>query len=570
MQKRINHLLKNDLFLNFLICIISIFAIYSLFKSDFFSTHDGVTHVARFAQFHQALIDGQFPPRWASNVAYGLGSPVLMFNAPLPYFVSEVPYFIVNNYHFAIEIIFALSWIASGIAFYYFAKDLFGKVPGFLGGLFYIYAPYRFIDVYVRGAFPESFSFIFPPLILLFAKRLIENPQKRYLIELVLSMAGVILSHNVIALLSSGLLFLYSLVLILLYKKVKRIILIFIAYILALLLSAFYWIPAIFEKHFANLDNLINPSSYVPNFAPIEWIIYSPWAWGPLRSESPMSPQLGLTQILALIISVMLISMFFLRNKLPKKIKSAMYFEVNKIQLIHYFIFLFLLIISVFLMTKYSRFFWDNITLLAFFLYPWRFLTLAIFCVAIIASFNLSVLKNNKIILIIFVILLLYSNRNHSQLVGVVQKNEDFYKFHTDTTDMWGEFMSKSVSLEFVEECKKKRCQNYDELSTPKDVKYSLLTHRSNLIQVKYNSEEDSNLTLNNSYFPGWKYYIDDLEIKDYKLDRKGVPLFEIPSGEHILTARFENTPIRNLAIVVSGFSLIGIVGFSIWPKRFY
>ena len=85
--------------------LLSLPATWPLFKSNFYSTHDGITHVVRFAKFEQDLREGQLVPRWASGVAFNLGSPVLMYNAPLPYLFTEVPRFLGLDLASAIECI---------------------------------------------------------------------------------------------------------------------------------------------------------------------------------------------------------------------------------------------------------------------------------------------------------------------------------------------------------------------------------------------------------------------------------------------------------------------------------
>ena len=47
-------------------------------------THDGADHVARIANFYQNLGEGNLIPRWAGNLNWGYGHPILMFLYPLP------------------------------------------------------------------------------------------------------------------------------------------------------------------------------------------------------------------------------------------------------------------------------------------------------------------------------------------------------------------------------------------------------------------------------------------------------------------------------------------------------
>lgn len=547
-----------SLILIILIIVLSIPAVLSLFKADFYSSHDGVTHVIRFLKFHQNLSEGQFPPKWSDGISFGLGSPVLMFNAPLPYFIAEVPKFLGAEYSSSIEIIFALGLILSGLTFFFWIKDIFGNIPAFVGALFYVYAPYRFIDIYVRGAYPESFAFIFPPLILLSIKKVIEKGKLRWFAIGILSLMGIILSHNVAAMLFLAVAIIYAVFLSFLEARFKRLFLVFLMIIFALGISSFYWVPAYFEKGYTNLDKLNSSRSFDANFVSLNDIVYSKWNWGPVRSESPMSPQLGITQILAIILTLIIILVNFIKKQ---KIKTYL--------LGYALLFICLILFSIFLMTNYSLFLWERVSLLSFVLYPWRFLMIALFCSATVASLVVYMFKNSKIIVVIFIILLFYANKNHSQLVGIVNGNNDYFFKINNTTDMWGEFLPIGANLDTVYKCKIGNCYFNKVISTGI---YNLqeIEHKNNLIKYKYETILPTFATINIFYFPGWEIYIDDKKINEVKINKLGTMDIELPTGEHFLKTKFSNTTLRNMAIVISAISFSVTGGVILWLKRYF
>jgi len=205
-------ILKNDsFFLVLVIILVGIFASRSLFLPGFYSSHDGISHVIRLVKFHEGLMDGQIIPRWSKGLAFGLGSPVLLFYGQLPYLVGLIPKLLGFSYSSSIEIVFSLSLIISGITFYLWAKEISSKNAALIGSILYIYAPYRFLDIYVRGAYPESFAFIFPPLMLLSLYKIFYRSKKKGFVLAVLSLSGIILSHNVMALFFVPIYILYSL-----------------------------------------------------------------------------------------------------------------------------------------------------------------------------------------------------------------------------------------------------------------------------------------------------------------------------------------------------------------------
>ena len=75
-----------------LIAAISVFALKDLWGPQFYTSHDGQSHLARLYQYDRLLRDGQFPPRWAGQFAGERGYPVFVFAYPLPYAVGETFY----------------------------------------------------------------------------------------------------------------------------------------------------------------------------------------------------------------------------------------------------------------------------------------------------------------------------------------------------------------------------------------------------------------------------------------------------------------------------------------------
>ncbi|HVZ58169.1 MAG TPA: hypothetical protein VG935_00235, partial [Patescibacteria group bacterium] len=81
--------MKNRAILLFLV-IVSLLPLLPLVHSGLPITHDGKDHVARIANFYQNLTEGVLIPRWAGNLNWGYGHPVLMFLYPLPSYMAAV------------------------------------------------------------------------------------------------------------------------------------------------------------------------------------------------------------------------------------------------------------------------------------------------------------------------------------------------------------------------------------------------------------------------------------------------------------------------------------------------
>src|SRR3989339_786043 len=68
---------------------ISLLPLIGLVPNSLPITHDGADHVARIANFFQGLSEGVIIPRWASNLNWGYGHPILMFLYPLSSYIGS-------------------------------------------------------------------------------------------------------------------------------------------------------------------------------------------------------------------------------------------------------------------------------------------------------------------------------------------------------------------------------------------------------------------------------------------------------------------------------------------------
>jgi len=71
---------------------------------------------------------------------------------------------------------------------YLLGKELFGEKGGLVAGVLFLFAPYRALDGYVRGAVAESFALSLIPLVFYFSLRLIRKGGKADFIGTVLSL----------------------------------------------------------------------------------------------------------------------------------------------------------------------------------------------------------------------------------------------------------------------------------------------------------------------------------------------------------------------------------------------
>src|SRR3990167_6566198 len=242
--------------------LISLIPLTALMHSGLPLTHDGQDHVARIANFYQNLSEGNLIPRWAANLNWGYGHPILIFFFPLPSYAASIFHFLGFSLVDSVKLVFAVAFIASGIAMYLWLREFLGEIPAITGSILYNFAPYRFVDLYVRGAIGEHVAFIFPPLICYFLLKLANPPSPRsegthlggvitnrfYFAGACFSLAGLILSHNALLLMFLPFIILYGLYLIAVSKNKKLLSIIYsLVTLLGFGLSFFFLYPAFAE-----------------------------------------------------------------------------------------------------------------------------------------------------------------------------------------------------------------------------------------------------------------------------------------------------------------------------------
>ena len=305
-------------------------------------------------------------------------------------------------------------------------------------------------------------------------------------------------------------------------------------------------------------------------------IVYWKWGWGPLGSTSPMSLQIGIAQQALVLLAITgLLAVSFKKNVIFQFIVNLLnrsgftiQRKLERIDVMHFVFFLILLLTSVFLMTRGSLFLWNSFSLLSFVLYPWRFLAIAVFACAALAAYAVKVTKPNLFLIILFLGLLLYSNRNYSQLVGKVYEKDSYYYNYQDTADIWGEYLPTAANLEIIKMCRMQGCK-FEKIIVPDDLRAEVVVSQSNVLKASYESPRDFTATINTFYFPGWNLYIDNLYHKGIEVNENGTMDISLPKGKHELMLRFEDTSFRKTALLVSLVGMLCSGIYALWLKKY-
>ena len=106
--------MRTKIYLLILIIISFVFTL-DLFHPGLPVTHDGKDHLFRIANFYQNLKEGNIVPRWAGNLNWGYGHPILEFLYPLPSYLASLFHFAGFSFIDSAKIVFGLGMFFSGL-----------------------------------------------------------------------------------------------------------------------------------------------------------------------------------------------------------------------------------------------------------------------------------------------------------------------------------------------------------------------------------------------------------------------------------------------------------------------
>ncbi len=547
-----------------ILLIVSLAPLTGLVPQGLPITHDGQDHVARIASFFASLSEGNIVPRWASNLNWGYGHPILMFLYPMSSYVGSFFHWFGFSYVDATKMVFAAAFIASILAMYVWIKTAFGKRAGMIAAILYGFAPYRFVDLYVRGAIGEHMAFVFPPLICYFlfllSKTTDYSKGRRLMhgIGLTLSIGALILSHNAIAIMFLPIIGLYWIYLFFTQGKKSLRFLIPSVYffLLGFSIAAFFWVPAFFEGKYT-LRDIVTANEFGSRFVPFSWFFYSPWNYG---QGNEITKSVGVAQWIGVLASLLVVWKMKERSLRVFVIGAALLFFG-----------------SLFIMTSASNVIWQNISLLQKFQFPWRFLTVSVFLSALLGGVSIaSIIERRKVnkrlvgnyIVSIFCIIAVASTVFMWKPKAYSQKSESFYSGVYESTTDTGE-SSPIWSVRFMEH----------RPTAPIEIAEGavIITHGKRTTttrEYRVEAREPARLVENTLYFPGWKVYVDGVQTGVQYQDPtyRGLITFRVTEGTHEVNIVFEDTKLRYIADMVTlstvGLMLITVCGVLLWKKR--
>ncbi len=494
-----------------------------LFRSGFIPTHDGEYHIIRFYEFEKALRSNYWFPRWAPGLNSGYGVPLFNFHYPLPNYLGALFHSLGWSLTDSFKLTLAVGYFLACFSCFFWLEKLFRKTSALAGTVIFAYIPYWFVDIYIRGAVGEVLAIAFLMLAL-------ASIEKNWKTVFAFAAAGMILSHNILALI-----FLPVVIGYLLIRGIKDY---WLSLVLGIGLSTYFWLPALIERDMVVGLNTVNFHDYFPE---LYQLLIPAWGGGFATSSfsgNEMSPQIGVIPL-----TVIVFSLVFLRNSLANGLKKIR----------HYF--LLLIGMAFILMQKISIPIWEKLPLISYMQYPWRLLSVFLPTTAFLTATVVE--KKRKFWLTVALMVVAVAlGYGYSRPAIYLPRNDNYYltrKEFTDGTSSLGNSFSTRWST-----WKDQRPDQRLEVVKGK-AQVTMLESRPLRYSFSLQAFENSVIKINILYYPGWTLVLDEKQ-GNLVIDPSGGMTFAVSPGTYSGRVFFGETASRLMADLVSLVSLFWIM----------
>lgn len=566
------------------LCLIIVVSSWSLFHAEFFRAHDYV-HAARVAEMLRSLQEGQFPVRWTKNFGYGFGMPLFEFYAPLPYYVGAGLSWLGLNILLVLKILFITSTVVTVVGSYTLGAKLYGSTGGILTSAAIALAPYRAVNLFVRGALSEAWGIMALPWILYGLVTLIDDffakktNSKGWWIT-TLALVVLMLSHNLTTLMFVPISFVTALA----YGLFRYLPLrqqgrtpsavfhllgqLIGVYLLAVGMSAFYQFPALAEKGFTQIESILSGYFYYANhFLYIRQFFQSNWGyggseWGP---NDGLSFYLGLGQIGGFIAAWVLLGFQFV--KVFQKKHALKFSTVHWRKLSQLFVLSLILGGVLFLSLLRSKYLWDTIPVLTYIQFPWRWMSVGIIYLGLIVGFGVTLI-HSKIMRLIYTgallgLILLNGQYFHPESF-LIQADDLYYtdeeRIQTQMSGILPDFIPQQMDVDQLIQLSQQPVAGGQSVwcNLPEcEAKLSLLLDRGHEKLIKTDFSVPTAVEFKVADFPGWQLELDGQKVPLCELPtelncQQITPLGNIavlvPEREHTVALQFQETSVRGLS----------------------
>ena len=523
-------------------------AVYPLVTVDWFKSHELFDPLIRVFALAYEVENGDFYPRWLSLAYKGHGAPFFNYYSPGFYLISAYLYALGMPLLFSIKIVIWGLFFVGALGVFLWVKKYTTPAGALVAAMIYMYLPYHFVDLFVRGAVSEFAALAILPYLFYGIDGLFSRCSYKSVAIVALSSAAIVLTHNLSAFMIVPFAVLYFTAKVYQHRPPKKQLLIVCAApLLGALISSFYWLPVLLEMGYIRpLASSVASGyySYSNHFVfPAQWLDTA-WGFGGSHPgiEDGMSFQLGVALIVFLLLGV--ISLF----NAPKetKIFAALCFLLGMLALVF--------------TLSLSGWLYDWLSIFQMVQFPWRYLGPATLFFAAFCGLSGYASKHKYFSPLVIVaalsVILITSSEQRSISEPLVL---DVASIEANAVSQ-RQIAKVSINNEYLPKWSKGQVTStlepIVELPSAQLSDFKMAGTRMSFTVTLPNNVSQTRLVVPWHYFPGWRVMLNgnDTEVV---ANATGFLMFMVPVGTHQVEVYFGSTPPRMFGW---GISVVGMM----------
>lgn len=529
------------------------------------SDADMLMGIYRVFELDRAWQGGIFFPRLGADLNFTYGAPLFQFYPPLASYGALIFHKAGLGLIEASKAMFSLSLLLGGLGVFVYARWLFSsRKAALVSGMVYLFSPYLLTNVYERGAAAESLALALLPWVFWAVHHLLIGEKEPWIYISAMLIGLLVLAHNITAMFALPAILLVALVLGLTSGRFRQLGFVGLAIALGLGLSLFYWLPALAEVGTVRIEAsmLDEAKNVVAHLVPLTQLVQESLVfdyWGELRFHP------AFWQVMLGALGIVAIPFQDRTRRLTLAIVAGLW------------------LLTLFLQLSYSRFLWESLPLIRFIQFPWRLLGLGSFCLALLAGslFLLRPLRSlaGSILALVLLGSIVYVSTarlspEYSPIWYRISSAElglhDLYDRGSRGFALFSDYLPGTVQVSVSDLPRSRSTASLAaESETPAPL-VQVLSEDPFRLKLLVGSQQSFDLRLHRFNFPGWRAYLGSYPVAVESYGELGLVSVPLPSGVYPLEIRFEGTPLRTAATVVSVVCwIVVLMGlFEPWRRR--
>ncbi len=533
---------------------------------------DMLMAVWRLFEFDRAWHVGILYPRLAPDFSYGYTLPLFQYYPPLQSLLAELPHLWGVPFIDSTKLTVGISLFLAGIGCYGLCRAIALERPGALGAaIAYLYAPYLLLNIYERGAVAELLALGIVPFLLWFTHIAFTRNRPDAYLGIGATSAALILAHNITALYFVPV----FLVFILFHWRWLRtsgrqLIAGLGMYSLGLAIAAFYWMPAIMEAKYVDIEGMTEGI-----LDPVHWLL----PMHHLLQPYLVFNYLGATRFRMALTPVLLTTIALLLWR---------WYRAAERPLILFFATLFG--IPLLLQLDFTAFFWQHASTLRFIQFPWRLLGFVYLGSAGLMGFLVNRLSRETalrlknpyfmgtwlpfacLLAIIIPSSTLHLRLKDSKIWYSIGEEEITLNNLQEMSELgWGitqDYMPPWAAP--AQDLFQPETTPQDDtlLAPPDDVVVRVKNLESYRASLDVESSRPFALALQRFFFPGWYAQVNGVKQSTRHRGALGLVAADIPAGQHNVSLYFGHTPLRRVAVWMTILAIGGWLGLALFKRQ--